>query len=287
MHEPDRPGVSGSGDELPAAIDVFGATHPGKVRAANEDQFFIASLRKAMRVHQTSLEDLARFARLHSSVAYLLVVADGVGGLGGGKQASSSAVATLAEHIGETISCYYNLDVEKEHDFLAQLESAVTRAHERLREEHAGEGHAPATTLTMVALVWPRAYIVHVGDSRAYYLRGSRLRQITRDQTAFEEVVDQGTMSEEEARRAGLKNMLTSAIGASIKPSIGLIDLEPGDALLLCTDGLCKHVSDAEIAAVLDTGAGAEECCARLIERTLEGGAKDNVTVVVGRFAEH
>jgi serine/threonine protein phosphatase PrpC len=285
MPDPRDPEALGPGEELLAAIDIFGTTDPGKVRSVNEDQFFVASLHKSMRVRQTSVEDFARFARLHSSFAYLLVVADGVGGLGGGKQASSTAVAALAEHIGETIGCYYNLDVEKEHDFLSQLELAVTRAHERVRQEHSAEGRGPATTLTMVALVWPRAYIVHVGDSRAYFLRGDRLRQITRDQTAYEEVVDQGTMTEEEARRAGLKNMLTSALGASIKPSIGLIDLEPGDALLLCTDGLTKHLSDDDIKAELDAGGSAEACCRRLVGRTLERGAKDNVTVIVGRFA--
>jgi serine/threonine protein phosphatase PrpC len=194
-------------------------------------------------------------------------------------------VETLAEHIGETIGCYYNFDVDKEHEFLSQLENAVMRSHEQVRRQYAADGRGPATTLTMVALVWPRAYIVHVGDSRAYYLRGGRLRQITRDQTAYEDLVDRGVMSEEEAKRAGLRNMLTSALGAQMTPSIGLIDLEPGDVLLMCTDGLTKHVDDAEIAAVLVAGASAEECCKRLIDRTLERGASDNVTVIVSRFA--
>jgi protein phosphatase len=255
------------------------------VRSMNEDQFFVASLHKSMRVRQTSLENLAAFARLHGSFAYLLVVADGVGGIKGGKLASGTAVETLAEHIGQTIGCYYNFDVEKEHEFLEQLEGAVERSHERIREELAHDGRGPATTLTMVALVWPRAYVVHVGDSRAYYLRGGRLKQLTRDQTAYEELVDQGVMTEEQARRAGLRNVLTSALGAQIKPALGLVDLEPGDALLLCTDGLTKHVSDDEIAVMLGNPESAEATCRRLVEMTLARGASDNVTVIVGRFA--
>jgi protein phosphatase len=141
----------------------------------------------------------------------------------------------------------------------------------------------------MVALIWPRAYVIHVGDSRAYYLRGGRLRQLTRDQTAYEDLLDQGLINEDEGQDAGLKsrlkNVLTSALGAQIKPSTGLIDLEPGDGLLLCTDGLTRHVSDNEIAGILGAGAGAEASCRRLVDLTLERGARDNVTVIVGRFA--
>ncbi len=278
-------GFSAPSEELLSTIDIFGTTHPGKVRAVNEDQFFVASLHKSMRVRQTSLDDLAAFARLHGSFAYLLVVADGVGGIKGGKQASGTAVEELASHIGQTIGCYYNFDVDKEHEFLEQLERAVEASHARVRDELSRDGRGPATTLTMVALVWPRAYVVHVGDSRAYYLRRGRLQQLTRDQTAYEELVDQGIMTEEQARRAGLRNVLTSALGAQIKPALGLVDLEPGDALLLCTDGLTKHVSDEEIAAMLGVQEGAEATCARLVETTLERGASDNVTVIVGRFA--
>ena len=282
----DDQGFTVPSEELHASIDVFGTTHPGSVRTTNEDQFFVASLHKSMRVRQTSLEDLAPFTRLHGSFAYLLVVADGVGGIKGGKQASGTAVEALAGQIGETIGCYYNFDVDKEHEFLEQLESAVERAHERVREVLARDGRGPATTLTMVALVWPRAYVVHVGDSRVYYLRAGRLKQLTRDQTAYEELVDQGVMTEEQARRAGLRNVLTSALGAQIKPSLGLVDLEAGDALLLCTDGLTKHVSDDEIALMLGAAESAEATCKRLVEITLARGATDNVTVIVGRFAE-
>jgi protein phosphatase len=287
---PDSQNLGAAGSETPVRIDVFGATHCGKVRPVNEDQFFIASLHKSMRVHQTSLDDLGAFARLSGSTAYLLVVADGLGGHRDGQLASGTAVTTIAAHLGETIGCCYSFDVDEEHAFLSQLEDAVARAHRQVLQRHAGDGGpGPATTLTMVALMWPRAYVVHVGDSRAYYLRGGRLRQLTRDQTVYDQLLDAGVAQEGPPGSPGIedrmKNVLTSAIGFEITPSIGLVDLEPGDALLLCTDGLVKHVPDADIAGILGECGSAEDGCRRLVDVTLERGARDNVTAIVGRFA--
>jgi serine/threonine protein phosphatase PrpC len=276
------------GKESFRGTDVFGATHVGKVRQNNEDQFLVASLHKLMHVQQTSLPDSSVFSGPRGSFAYLLVVADGVGGNTGGELASGTAVETLARHIGETVGCFYNYDVDKEHAFLSHLEGAVERSHEQVLARFAAFERSPATTLTMVALVWPRAYVVHVGDSRAYYLRDGRLRQLTRDQTAYEDILDDGLMTDEQLEASGLKsrfrNTLTSAIGSRIKPSIGLVDLRAGDALLLCTDGLTKHVPDSDIAGILGTARGAEDSCRRLIDMTLERGARDNVTVVVAHF---
>jgi len=270
-------------------IDIFGTTHRGRVRAQNEDQFFVASLRKTMQVHQSSLEDLSAFRRLRDSSAHLLVVADGVGGTAGGRLASGTAVEALAEHIGETAGCCYDFDVDREHEFLAALQAGVERAHREVRRRHGSEGNHPATTLTTVALMWPRAYIVHVGDSRAYYLRGGRLMQLTRDQTAYDHLVDAGLIQEDAPDQTGqrhlLRDVLTSAVGSEIEPTIGLIDLAPDDVLLLCTDGLTKHVPDSELTEILGAGGSAEASCRRLLDLTLERGARDNVTMVVGRFA--
>jgi serine/threonine protein phosphatase PrpC len=232
MSVSNGPAAAGPGGAPPVAADVHGMTHAGRVRTANEDQFFIATLHKSMRVEQTSLEDQAVFERLRGSSAHLLVVADGASGLAGARQASGAAVETLAEHIGETIGCYYSADVDREHEFLAELQDAVERAHRQVMKLDPTRSQGPATTLTMVAVIWPRAYVVHVGDSRAYYLRAGRLRQLTRDQTAYEDLLDQGLIDEDDAQDVGLKsrlkNVLTSALGAQIKPATGLIDLEPG-----------------------------------------------------------
>jgi serine/threonine protein phosphatase PrpC len=267
-------------------VESFGLTDIGKIRTVNEDQFVIASLRKSVRLRHTSLPDTGLASRLAGIESQLFVIADGVGGRPGGELASESAVASLLEYIDEAVICYHSPNVDQEHDFLARLEGSVQQAHERILAEHHSTGTGPATTLTMIVLTWPRAYLVHVGDSRAYYLRGGRLRQLTRDQTTGEYMVDVGAWTEEQAARAKVGANLTSAVGGQeMAPSVGLIDLEPGDVLLLCTDGLTKHVADAQIAEVLGGKESAESMCRRLVQQTLEAGGSDNVTVIVAKMA--
>lgn len=266
-------------------MDVWGMTHLGKVREVNEDHFFVASLEKSLTVLRSSLEELEAFENVKESRAFLFVVADGVGTVGGGRLASGTAVRALVTYIGRTMGCYYAYDIDSEHHFIEQLENAVQHTHETVLQEFSSKGRGPATTLTMATLIWPRAYLVHVGDSRAYHLRRGRLRQITRDQTMGELMIDQGIMTEEQVSRSSLSNTLSSAIGAEMKPSVGLIDLQWGDTLLLCTDGLTKHVPDEQIAQIVQAADTAEAACRGLVDAALQGGGRDNVTVVVGKAA--
>ena len=182
----------------------------------------------------------------------ILVVADGVGGAVGGKIASGIAVQSVVEYLAEAVGCVQDFDVDREQTFLDHLSRGVERGHERLKEMFQTQG-GPATTLTMVTLLWPRAYVVHVGDSRGYYLRHGKLKQFTRDQTMGDYLVDIGAVTEQHAQKAGLYNVLSSAVGGDLVPSVGVVDLAEGDALLLCTDGLTKHVSDERIAEVLSS----------------------------------
>ena len=267
------------------AMDSFGLSDIGKERSLNEDQFVIASLRKSVRVRHTSLTDSGLVSRLAGVESTLFVVADGVGGRPGGELASTSAVSTLLEYVDQAVVAYHTLDTEEEHDFLARLEGSVQAAHQRILEEYGAQGKGPATTLTMVTLTWPRAYLVHVGDSRAYYLRRGQLKQITRDQTTGEYMVDVGAWTEEQAARAKVGANLTSALGGSeMTPVVGLLDLEPGDVLLLCTDGLTKHVADPRIATVLGGKGTAEAMCRELVQAALDDGGTDNVTVIVAKL---
>jgi PPM family protein phosphatase len=266
-------------------VDASGLTDVGHKRKANEDHFVIVSLQKTAQVRQTSLEDPRVFDRLRGPEALLFVVADGVGGRPGGALASQTAVTSLVEYIGQAAGCFHNLDVDRENEFLEQLEAGVHQAHRRIVAEHGGGGEGPATTLTMATLVWPRAYIVHAGDSRAFYLRKGLLRQLTRDQTTGEYMVDAGAWTEEQARAAPIAGALVSALGADeLTPAVGLVDLRPGDVLLLCTDGLTRHVSDERIAAILGGANSAEAACRELVDAALAGGGSDNVTVVVARM---
>jgi protein phosphatase len=274
-------------------IDACGQTDIGLRRKLNEDQFVIMTLRKAAEVRQTSVTDPALFQGLRSPEGWLFIVADGVGGQPGGELASQTAITTLVNYVGQAAACFNKIDTNREHEFLEQLEAAVHGAHRRIFEEHGegdGEGgHSPlpgpATTLTMAMLIWPRAYLVHVGDSRAFYLRKGRLRQLTRDQTTGEFMMDSGAWTEEQARKSPMGGALASALGGSeMTPAVGLVDLEPGDTLMLCTDGLTRYVPDERITEMLGRGGDAAAACRELIEAALAGGGHDNITVVVARM---
>ena len=275
--------------ETSVRIDARGLTDVGKKRTANEDHFVVMTLRKSAEVRETSLPDPRVFDGLRGPDGWLFVVADGVGGQAGGALASESAVTTLAEYLGRAAGCFNRHDADREHELLEQLEGAVLSAHRRITEQYVRGGgrHAepgPATTLTMALLVWPRAYIVHVGDSRAFYLRKGRLRQLTRDQTTGEYMVDSGAWTEEQARKAPIGATLVSALGGpEMTPSVGLVDLLPGDTLLLCSDGLTRHVPDERIAELLGRPTDAGTACRELVDEALAGGGHDNITVITAR----
>ena len=262
-------------------VDSAGVSHNGKVRPANEDHFAIMTLQRNVQLRATNLQDIAVLDRLRRPEITIMIVADGVGGAVGGKIASGVAVRSVVEYIGEAVGCVQDLDVDREQTFLDHLSRAVERGHNRLKEMFQTQG-GPATTLTMVTLIWPRAYVVHVGDSRGYFLRNGRLKQFTRDQTMGDYLVDIGAVTEQHAQKAGLYNVLSSAVGGDLVPSVGLVDLEAGDTLLLCTDGLTKHVPDERIVELLGSGT-AESAAQALIGAALEGGGSDNVTVVIAK----
>ena len=271
-------------------VDARGLTDIGKKRKANEDHFVVMSLRKSAEVRETSLPDPSVLDSLRGPDGWLFVVADGVGGQAGGALASETAVTALAEYLGRAAGCFNRLDADHEHELLEQLEAAVRAAHREITQRYGSGGgrHAvpgPATTLTMAMLIWPRVYIVHVGDSRAFYLRRGRLRQLTRDQTTGEYMVASGAWTEEQARKAPVGGTLVSALGADeMTPSVGLVDLQEGDTLLLCTDGLTRHVSDERITELLGRPSDAATACRELVDEALAGGGHDNITVITARM---
>jgi len=271
--------------DLRRLIESYGMSHAGNVRAVNEDHFVTAALQRSVQLRQTNLEDVQVFERLSGPRAYLFAVADGVGKSAGGGVASAIAVATIVEYLGEVVGAYNGYGADQLKDFPEHLTTAVQRAHDHLVDTfrlHTRGG--PATTLTLAMVVWPTAYIVHVGDSRVYHLRADALRCLTRDQTVGDAMVSQNVMPKEKAEQAGLFNVLASAIGArDMIPALDVIPLARGDMLLLCTDGLTKHVSEARLGEMLRTAPDAEAACRALIDSALAAGGSDNVTAVVAR----
>jgi protein phosphatase len=267
----------------PATVDACGLTDTGRVRESNEDHFVIATVSKAVTVDATSLAASALTDRFGTAGARLFAVADGVGGRAGGEIASEWTVTALLDYVGHTAGCFQSLDPAKEDELFGRLEETIQSVHQRLlADAEATHSQAPATTVTMVLLVWPRAYFVHVGDSRAYVRRHGRLQRLTRDQTVGEYMVSAGAWTEAQATRRGPATVLASAVGGpELAPMIGLVDLEPGDSLLLCTDGLTNHVGDDRIEAVLAGPDPATAGCRALVDEALSGGGTDNITVIM------
>jgi protein phosphatase len=270
-----------------ATVDAFGLTDRGLVRDGNEDHFIIAHVNKSIDVRQTSLSSRAMPQEFAGVAGYLLAVADGVGGGPEGELASERALSAMLSYVGKAATCFQGLDTDAEHELMDKLEAVVHGVHAGLLAEYGGvTSRLPATTLTLVLLVWPRAYHVQVGDSRAYVRRGGRLQRLTRDQNLGEFMVSLGAWTDDQARMASTAETLSSAIGGSeLEPVVGLIDLAPGDCLLLCTDGLTKHVSDDEIAGALAKPQSAEATSRKLVADALAAGGTDNVSVIVVRTA--
>jgi len=266
-----------------ADIDIFALSHPGKVRLVNQDQFLIASLHKTMQVHASSVPPEELGDLTSENRFYLCMVADGVGGRPGGEFASGTALKTIAQYATHTLRLSYRHDPAQEGKFLEELERAVEESHSAVLEDP----QSSATTLTMVMFRWPRAYLVHVGDSRCYRLRDGRLELLSKDQTMAQALVDAGVLPPARASETRWAHVLSSALGAqAATPMITVTEQRWEDVMLLCTDGLTKHVADPEIAEQLATVKSSEQICRNLLDLTLSRGASDNVTVLAGRLRE-
>lgn len=272
-------------------MDCRGLTNVGKVRENNEDQFLIADLSRSMRVHETSLalDDQTRL--FGSSQGILLLVADGMGGHAAGERASRLAIDSITTYLLNAMHWMLRLDHGGEDDFIESLKLGLEKCQADIladvekNPEHRGMG----TTLTMAYVVWPKAYIVHAGDSRCYLLRGSQLEQITTDHTVAQRMVEAGQLAAADAERSRFSNLLWNVVGGGgdrLNPEVHKVSLQMGDHLLLCTDGLHKHVPDEDIRRLISGPHTAEQMCASLVNEALEAGGTDNVTVVVARFED-
>lgn len=267
-------------------IDVHGLTHVGRTRATNQDHFLICSLQQQIVVHRTSLPDADELGRTRGRVAFLALVADGAGGGVGGEEASRLAAASVIRYVTECVHAYYAAAADDE-NFAQSLHSAAMRCHADLlaRATEEPDLRGMATTLTLWISVWPRSYLLQVGDSRCYQLRGGELRQISRDQTMAQELVDLGALPRVEAANPRLVHTLSSAIGGpQTAPCVTRIQQEWGDAGLLCSDGLTRHVPQERIRERLLTMHSAREGCEGLLQDALDNGGSDNVTIVIGRI---
>jgi protein phosphatase len=267
----------------------FGAlTHVGKVRPNNEDQYLIARLSKAVQVLSTSLPD-DRDSRPQSQEGYVMLVADGMGGAGGGEVASALVIQEARRHILHTAKWYFRLDDADDDVRLRTLHDILQQIDRRVIEEAEADPalHGMGTTLTAASTVGDEVFLVHVGDSRAYLFRQGELDQLTRDHTLAQQLAECGVIRQEEVRSHRLRNVLTNVVGGQpgLKGEVARLRVANGDRLLLCTDGLNDSVPDPRIAELLARHPDPEEACRALVEAALEGGGRDNITVVLAAYA--
>lgn len=270
-------------------MDVYGLSHPGKVRRENQDHFLMATFHKRVNVIATNLPDAERRLPVgEQRLAYVAMVADGVGGGVGGAEASATALQALMRYVDGSVTVYYGARAN-EAEFIELLQSAAMQAHGavRARRDEQGLEGTMATTLTMYIGVWPTYYLLQVGDSRYYVWRDGVLTQITRDQTMAQDLVDDGVLAAASADRSPMAHVLSSAIGADkTVPVVTRLQADWGNVHLLCSDGLTKHVSNARIAEVLGSMTSAKQAAEQLLQDALDGGGTDNITILVGRAVQ-
>lgn len=211
----------------------------------------------------------------------LVIVADGMGGLEGGREASEIAAKTVADE-------YFELDGDAADALVRAAEAANRRIHDHgLRT---GNGQLMGSTLTALAILADHVLVAQVGDSRAYRWRDGRLQQITRDHSLLRELQDRGHLVEG-ADALGLhRNVLTRGLGLRETVEVDLYqitDVEPGDLFLLSSDGLHEVVGDERLGqAIAECGGDLEALCRALIEDARERGGPDNITAAVVQLSE-
>ena len=267
-------------------LDLFGITDRGLVRKDNQDHFLVTTLHKTMRVHTTSLPNPELVEIPSQRIASMAMVCDGVGGHAGGEEASRAAIEAIPGYVTHTMQCFFTGEHSEDQEFLDALRDAAKRSHEAIadRAQESGDRKGMATTLTMFIAVWPALYVLQVGDSRCYRFRQGELTRLTRDQTMAQDLLDSGVLSPEQAARSPYASVLSSSLGGSTwMPEVSRSDLKTGDVLVLCTDGLTKHVSDEQITARLGAMTSSEHAARALLSDALDAGGSDNVTVLVLR----
>ncbi len=255
-------------------LRVFGKSDVGMVRTNNEDAFLIADLATDQAMDAVSVADVRVSDR-----GVLLAVSDGMGGAAAGEIASAITVSSLQQWLAED-----HAGVGTHHLMKSAVEQANRNVHDAAQStERQGMG----ATLTAVLIRGPMAHIAEVGDSRAYLVRNGRLRQVTRDQSFVQLLIEQGMLTRDQAEKSPYRNVILQAMGQNpeVTVAIGKLQLCRGDVFVLCSDGLSGKVADDEIRDIVLQGQAFDVVCDRLITLAKQRGGEDNITVVIGEVS--
>jgi PPM family protein phosphatase len=270
-----------------ARVEVAGKTHAGLVRKNNEDQFLAVRRYRGRQIITSSLPEELLVA--HEDHAYTLAVADGMGGEKFGDLASLLAMRTGWELGADEIKWTVRLndrevdDLRRKADVFCKLVDESLHAEVRDNPKLFGMG----TTLTICYTTGPNLFTIHVGDSRAYLHRNASLKRLTRDHNLGQVLVDSGEAEPDSPEVLRMRHVLTNCIGgptSGVKAEFNHYMLKDGDRVLLCSDGLNDMAPDESIAAALNQHPTPAAACDALIKLALDGGGKDNVTVIVADY---
>jgi PPM family protein phosphatase len=261
-------------------VHVFGRTDVGRTREHNEDAFVVADLTANNATLQPEV-------RTHTAGAKgtLFMVADGMGGAAAGEIASDMAVKIVLDEMHTQWIAKPQTSIEA---FVRAIKAATKAANEQINSyatnhpEYRGMG----TTATIAGLLGDSLYLAQVGDSRAYLVRNGVARQITKDQSLMQKLIEAGELTEEEAEHSERRNIILQALGPepSIKVDLTHQQIRRGDTLVLCSDGLSGQVTKDDIADVVRAEADLTNACKMLIDRANANGGPDNITVILARF---
>jgi len=259
-------------------ISIGTKTDVGCVREANEDSFYVELPSEA-----APEGDSNRYA--------LLLVADGMGGQVAGKEASETVVDVVKALFATAIKSDWAKTARAKtgkplKDIKKFLVDAMREANKAVFKKGEAQAVNMGTTLTMAFIADHNAFIGHVGDSRVYHIRGSEIRQVTEDHSLAEEMLKKGKATREELKTSPMRSMLTRSVGTkkevAVDDPVG-IELEDGDCLVLCTDGLTNLVEDQILSAIHNTG-DPQKACDSLVELARKRGGHDNITVIAAEF---
>ena len=255
-------------------VSAYGRSNVGKKRGNNEDNFYLSG------VTVDSANDIT--AKFNDSSKLATAVFDGMGGEAAGEKASQMAAVTF----GENLSNIINSDFSE-----GAITSTIESANKKVCDEIRNMGKRMGCTFVSLGFSNNTIHIANVGDSRAYLLRDGKLYCISKDHTVSQTMVDSGVISYEESQKIKEKHMLTQHLGIfpdemMLEPYFKTFAAKENDIVLLCSDGLTDMLSDSEIKSVLEQNLTPEETTNILVEKALENGGKDNVTVIVAKISE-
>lgn len=271
----------------PINVEFGARSDVGAVRTANEDHYVVVRRSRRRDVLMSNMPD--ELLPLREEDAYSIVVADGMGGTSFGRLASVMALQTAWELGGKEINWPLKSSKEEVRQLMEKLELYPLLMKEALNERARQDPElmGMGTTLTAAYTLGPKAFIAHVGDSRAYLIRGGTLHLLTTDHTVAQRMIDAGIFAPDDEEIQHLRHMLTNCLDATdaeIHVETRRVPLKDGDRLLLCSDGLTNALAENAIADILQSEANPQHACDKLVELALENRARDNVTVVIAAY---